>query len=276
MDIKFLDDREDGLRFHRKGDVLWLSSPILDAEPWLLHGMSTRFGGVSTGHLASMNLSFAQERDHRENVEENFRRIADAIGFPPESIVMSDQTHTSNVLRVGVQDRGKGLFRRRYWTDIDGFITNEPDTVLSIFTADCVPVFLADPVHRAIGLVHSGWRGTAARISEVAVQEMGYAFRSRPEDMIASIGPCICRDCYEVSADVAEQFPAEVVRDRGNGKYDLDLMEANRRILEETGIPRQAISMPDICTCCNPDLLFSHRATGGKRGNMGSFLMIRG
>ena len=167
------------------------------------------------------------------------------------------------------------------WTDVDGLITDEPGLLLGTFYADCVPLYFVDPVHRAIGLSHSGWRGTVARMGAVTLRAMSDAFGSRPQDVVCAIGPSICQACYEVSEDVAEQFLAEfsgadetLLYSTGGGKYQLNLWEANRRVLLESGILPEHLQITDLCTCCNPHNLFSHRYTGGRRGNLGAFLML--
>ena len=273
MDIKWRHDDPEGMALHRKHGLLWLSFPSLDREDWLKNGFSTRFGGVSRGDQASMNLSYSHE-ENAENVRENFRRIAAAIGFPPEKLVCTAQTHTTNVMRVGSADCGRGFSRERGWSDVDGLITDEPGVVLATFYADCVPLYFVDPEHRAIGLSHSGWKGTAAKMGKVTIERMTKEFGSDPAKMKAAIGPSICQSCYEVSEDVARQFPNCFAISKGNGKYLLDLQGANRAIMAEAGIPVSQIQLPNLCTCCNPDLLFSHRATKGKRGGMAAFLEI--
>ncbi len=163
---------------------------------------------------------------------------------------------------------------------MDGMITNEPGLMLATFYADCVPLFFVDPVKRAVGLSHSGWKGTAGKMGRCTVEAMVREFNSRPEDILAAIGPSICADCYEVSGDVIlefeKSFGAEAVESfsirKGNGKYQLDLWEANRYVLLEAGIRPEHMAVTDICTCCNPDKLFSHRASHGKRGNLAAFL----
>ena len=232
-------------------------------------------------------------------MRENFRRVAEELGVPAERFVFTDQTHTANVRVVTEADAGKGLTRPKDYRDTDGLVTNVPEIVLSAFTADCVPVFLADPVHRPIGLVHSGWRGTAGRISEKALRIMAEQYGTDPADVVAAVAPSICQDCYEISRDVAEVFGKEfagheediltsplqksgtddpVTKYLASGhpddKFHLDLWETNRIVLEEAGVLPSHIAVTDICTCCNPDLLFSHRASHGKRGNLGAFLMI--
>ncbi len=246
-----------------------------------VHAFTTREGGASRGIFSTMNLSFSRG-DDREAVLENYRRLAEALGTKPEDFVCSDQTHTTNVKRVGAAERGMGIFKERAYQDVDGLITDEPGIVLSTFYADCVPLFFIDPVHRAIGLSHSGWRGTVRRMGEQTLLAMKREFGTRPQDVAAAVGPSICRDCYEVSEDVAEEFArefagheAEILTDKGGGKYLLDLWKSNAIVLKDAGILPEHLAVTDICTCCNERLLFSHRASGGKRGNLGAFLMLK-
>ncbi len=275
------------VRIHREGGLVYLTFPALEKAGIGKHLFSTRLGGVSEGCLGSMNLSYTRG-DVDSRVDENFRRIAKAMGKTPDDFVFTYQTHTTNVRAVTKEDRGKGLTRERDYEDVDGLITREAGIVLSSFFADCVPLFFADPVKRAIGLAHSGWKGTAGKIGRAVVRAMTEQFGSDPADMTAVIGPSICGDCYEIGADVAEQFQAAftdgggcdaencgpLLREKGDGKYLLNLWEANRRVLREAGISPEHIGITDICTCCNPDFLFSHRASHGKRGNLGAFFMI--
>ena len=170
-----------------------------------------------------------------------------------------------------------------YYTDVDGMITNVPGLVLATFYADCVPLFFIDPLHKAVGLSHSGWRGTVGKIGKVTVEKMTEEFQTDPSELYAAIGPSICQDCYEVSEDVIDQF-REAFEEKywdvlfyrkPDGKYQLNLWEANRRIFLDAGIKEERISMPGICTCCNPLFLYSHRASHGKRGNLGAFITVR-
>lgn len=270
------------IRVHEKNGVTWLAYPKLEEQEAFLHGFSTRLGGVSREHLYSMNLSFARG-DREENVRENFRRIAAAIGFKAENMVFTHQTHTTNVRKVTKKDCGKGFTKERDYTDVDGLITNDPEVVLTTFYADCVPIYLLDPVRKAIGLCHSGWRGTVGKISQVVIRRMQEEYGSNPADILAAVGPSICQDCYEVSEDVIERFRnsfqekywTELFYQKDNGKYQLNLWKANEKILEDAGILEENISVTDICTCCNPQFLYSHRASKGQRGNLAAFLMIR-
>ena len=283
MEIKWDEDTKVHMKVKEKDGVAYLAYPAFERFSWCCHGFSTRIGGVSQGIYSSMNLSF-QRGDRKEDVEENYRRISRVIGFDLERTVCSQQTHTVNIRQVGEEDGGKGILRPLDYQDVDGLITDIPGMTLAASFADCVPLFFVDPVHKAVGLAHSGWRGTARRMGSHMVQAMKEAFGSKPEELYAAIGPSICQGCYEVSEDVAEIFREEFPSQAGekkllyrkeNGKYQLNLWRANEIILLEAGIPEGQISFPGICTCCNPDFLFSHRASKGKRGNLSAFLGVR-
>ena len=188
--------------------VPFLSYPMLEETGIVNHGFSTRLGGVSKGCWATMNISTTRG-DDPEDVRENQRRIAGAIGVQPEDMTFTNQTHTTNVRLVTEADRGKGFDRERDYTDVDGLITDTPGLMLVTIYADCVPLYFVDPVHKAVGLSHSGWKGTVHRIGKVTLERMKEAFGTRPEDVQAAIGPSICQDCYEVSEDVAQAFMDE-------------------------------------------------------------------
>lgn len=282
MKILWHQENMPHMNVRKNKGVTYLTWPEFEKIPGFVHGFSTRLGGVSEGIYSSMNLSFTRG-DKEEAVRENYNRISAALGFSPEDIVTSDQTHTANVRVITAEDRGNGITKPRPYTDVDGMITNVPGLVLATFYADCVPLYFADPVHKAVGLSHSGWRGTAAGIGAVTVKELQKHYGTRPEDIYAAIGPSICQDCYEVSEDVIlefqKTFSSELWKDifyrKENGKYQLNLWEANRQILLGAGILPEHISMPNLCTCCNPEFLYSHRASQGKRGNLGAFLGIK-
>lgn len=286
MKIIRKDEKHPVLKQNRMGELEYLTYPMLEKTGIVTHMVSTRLGGASRGMFATMNYSYTRG-DEKEAVDENYRRTARVFGAAADAFVCSDQTHTANVRAVTQEDRGKGVTRAKDYRDVDGLVTNVPGLILSTFYADCVPLLFVDPVRRAIGCSHSGWRGTAAEMGRVTVETMAKEYGSAPEDILAAVGPSICQDCYEVSGDVAEQFkalfsqekyafvdPQAVVLDKGNGKYQLDLWEANRAVLLSAGILREHISVTDICTCHNPDYLFSHRASRGKRGNFGAFIML--
>ena len=269
------------LDYKTEGQAPYLSFPNLEETGLVKQGFSTKLGGVSQGKFASMNLTFTRG-DNPDHVLENYKRMAEALGVGRERMVLSYQTHTTNVRLVTEEDAGKGISKERDYKDVDGLITNVPGITLVTFYADCVPLYFLDPVRKAIGLSHSGWRGTVSRMGEVTVKKMGEAFGSKPEDMIACIGPSICKDCYEVGSEVAGEFMSgfdrkyweEILEDLGNGKYLLDLWRANEIVLEEAGVKKEHIQVTDICTRCNSDYLFSHRVTGDERGNLGAFLSL--
>lgn len=274
------------LKQNRAGEMEYLTFPKLEETGIVTHMVSTRLGGVSCGIYASMNYSY-NRGDDPAAVDENFRRTAAVFGTGPDAFVCSDQTHTTNVRMVTEKDRGKGVTCPKDYSDVDGLITDVPGLILSTFYADCVPLLFVDPVRRAIGCSHSGWRGTVAEMGRVTVEKMAQAYGSRPEDIVAAVGPSICQECYEVSADVAGQFEAlfsrasyhfvnmdEILYEKKNGKYQLNLWKANEAVLLGAGIRKENLSVTDICTCHNPDYLFSHRASRGKRGNFGAFLML--
>lgn len=278
--IKLNKESGSTTRINFNNGVPYISYRILDDIPWLKNAVSTRLGGVSKDYLASMNLGF-NRGDLDENVIRNHEIFANVIGVNPKNIVTGNQTHTTNVKVVTKDDCGKGIYRDRNYTDIDGLITNEKGIVLATYYADCVPLLIVDTKNKAIGLSHSGWRGTVGKIGKVTIEKMGELYGTKPEDIVACIGPSICQKCYEISEEVAVQFKEvfpdnikEILIDKGNGKYQLDLWECNRINFKEAGVLPENIKVTDICTCHNTDVLFSHRGHNGKRGNLGAFLSI--
>ena len=257
-------------------DVPFLTYPLLEHTDVVTHGFSTRLGGVSTGYCSTMNISTTRGDDPKA-IEENKRRLATAIGVDADSFTYTNQTHTTNVAVVEPKDRG------RRFLETDGLVTNVPGICLVTFYADCVPLYFVDPVKKAIGLSHSGWRGTVHKMGKVTVETMRDAYGTRPEDVIAAIGPSICQDCYEVSEEVIEQFRnnfekslwSELFYQKENGKYQLNLWKANQVVLMEAGIKKEHIAVTNVCTHCNPDIFFSHRTTGEKRGNLSALLALK-
>ena len=259
-----------------------LHYPLLEQTGIVEHCFTTRLGGVSEDIFSTLNFSFARG-DKPEAVLENYRRVAEVFGKTTDDFVCTDQTHTTKVLRVGKEACGYGVTKEKPYTDVDGLITNEPGIILSTFYADCVPLYFVDTVNKAIGLSHSGWRGTVGRMGQKTLEAMKEAFGTNPADVYAAIGPSICQDCYEISEDVAVHFYEEfqghgdaILYNKGNGKYQLDLWKANEIVMLEAGILQEHLAVTNICTCCNSEVLFSHRASHGKRGNLAAFLMLKG
>ena len=268
---------------HKSGKIKYLTFESLDKLGCVTDVFTTREGGVSTGYHSSMNLAFTNG-DEPERVEENYRLIAPVIGVGVDHIVRTHQTHTTNVVRVtGDMVYDDGCLHDQGYTDVDGLITDIPGIALATFYADCVPLYFVDPVRRAIGLSHSGWRGTVAGMAGVTVRAMSEAFGSDPADIYAAIGPSISKANYEVSEEVAQEFvrvfgeESDRICEAGvkHGKYQLDLWEANRIMMIRAGISEDHIELSGLCTYDHSDMLFSHRASGGKRGNMAAFLVLK-
>lgn len=259
-------------------NVVHLTFPILE-QAGLRHGFSTRLGGVSEGIFSSMNLSFTRG-DKEEHVRENYRRMGEALGFDPNRLVFSDQVHETRIYDVREEDAGRGIIKERV-IGIDGLATDIAGIPMVTFYADCVPLIFYDPVRKAVAMAHSGWRGTVARIGQKMAEHLKEHYHCCIEDILVVVGPSICQDCYEISEDVASEFETEFGKkaelflvNNQNGKYHLDLWKANEVVLLEAGIQKDNLSISGICTCCNKELLFSHRASQGKRGNLGAFVML--
>jgi YfiH family protein len=330
-------------------EVEYLTFPSFEKFDFLYHGFSTRIGGISDGIYSTMNLTFSTG-DDRDRIIENYRIFCSAIGIEAESLVFGDQTHTCNVISVGAEDRGKGIFKTKTWHDVDGLITDSLGTSLVTLYADCVPLFFVDPVNKVVATSHAGWRGTVGGIAAKTVAEMKRLYNSNPEDIYAAIGPSIGFCCFETDESVAKEFlalPSEIIdncitakiyeyENTNNGKtvnncentnnskivnnceitnnsetanngksksnsenknyfentnigdniinvdninttnkYYINLQNINRNFMIAEGIPQNQIEIADICTKCNHEWLFSHRATNGRRGGMAGVIGIR-
>ena len=294
---KKLRRKVDHMTYHCDNGVEWFSFPILDQFDFIVNGYSTRVGGVSAGDVGTMNLSLAREvamhmevpeEECRAKLRENHERLAAAVGYTTDALIFSNQTHTDNIRIMQDIDRGNGFVRPNEYHDTDGMMTDITGQALMTFYADCVALLLVDPVHKAIANVHSGWRGTIKGIGSKAVRMMREVYGSDPSKLVAAIGPSICWDCFEVSEDVAQAFmdryDASLHKDlvktgrlteSGEQKYHVNLQRSCMENFLEAGLKKQNISLPDLCTACNKDYLFSHRASFGKRGNQAAVLMLR-
>lgn len=273
-------DEEEKLKAVIKGEIPCLVAEAFERTGKVEHCFTTRLGGCSTGIYESLNFSFVRG-DDPQHVTENYRRIAQALQCKVEDLVATKQTHTTNIRIVTEADRGKGIVCPTDYDDVDGLVTDCKEITLAGFIADCVPILFLDPVKNVIGFAHSGWRGTAGKIGEKMVDLMREKFQCESSNIMAVIGPSICRDCYEVSEDVAmvfaDLFKEDTVLTPGvaEGKYQLDLWKANAVILRQAGLPEENITVTDVCTCHNPKLMFSHRASKGQRGNLGAFIKLK-
>ena len=249
---------------------------LVSSEIAVPHAFTTRLGGVSTGHLSSLNLTVGRG-DTMENVEENIRILAHGVGFDPEKIVLTRQIHSS-IVRVVTEKDCLGLCHQAY-PQCDGLVTNEPGLSLMVFTADCTPILLWDPVTGAVGAAHAGWRGTAADIAGKTVRAMQDAFGCNPANIRAAIGPNIGFCQFETGSDVPqamkEAFGSGVepfIRPAGE-KYYVNLKEINRFALNRAGV--SSVDVSTDCTMCSPDRFWSHRATQGKRGAQGAVIQCK-
>jgi YfiH family protein len=215
------------------------------------HAITTRHGGVSSGRCESLNVSYSVG-DAAENVDENLRRAAEAIGSPREELFAAYQVHGREVALVDAETPTRPR--------CDVLITHSTARTLMLRYADCAPVLLADPKRKAVGVVHAGWRGSAVRAAGAAACALVDAFGSNPKDLIAGIGPAIGPCCYTVGADVVDAFAdrTHLLRDS-----KLDLWQANREALLEVGVPDDQIEVAGICTQCHAERFFSHRANKG-------------
>lgn len=270
----------DKLTVNNINGLEFITFPHFTACNKVRHIFSTRLGGVSRGRYYSMNLSFTNG-DDRENVLENYRRLCNAAGIDVNHLVLSRQTHTDNIRAVTSADCGTGIFKEPF-CDIDGLITNESGVALVTQYADCTPLIFCDPEKGVIASSHAGWRGTAKRIGEKTVDKMVTDYGCKRENIIAAIGPCIGKCCYEVDdpvADALKNIPYldtdKVLFKKDNNRYMLDLAGTNKQILLHAGIKESNLDITDLCTCCNSDELHSHRATHGERGNLAMIIELK-
>ncbi|MDP4108548.1 MAG: peptidoglycan editing factor PgeF [Bacillota bacterium] len=266
------------MRENYSGKLMYLTSHAMSAQDGLKHLFTSRAGGVSSGHLSSLNLGFSLG-DERENVMENYRRVCAVLGVPLESIVPARQVHGDTVKTVTEADTG--VFPPdRQRPGCDSLVTAEKGITLAVFYADCTAALFFDPKQRVIAAAHAGWRGTALKTYEKTVLAMRDRFGSRPEDMLAALSPSIGPCCYETDADVPEAL-CSALGSRAGGyikkcgqKWRVDLPGLNRMILESAGLSGGRIEDSGCCTGCMQELFWSNRKTGGKRGVSGAFITM--
>ena len=256
----------------RYGKVEYLTAEGISVP----HCFTTRFGGVSTGALSSMNIAMKLD-EKEENVAENFRILGDVLSFEIEDLVLTRQTHTDWVRPVTRADC-RGCFHRDYPV-CDALVTNTPGIALTVFTADCTPILFHDPVTGAVGAAHAGWRGTAAGIAAKTVEAMVREYGCKPEHIRAAIGPNLAKCCFETDADVPDAMLAALGREASpfieprGGKFHVDLKEINALWLKKAGV--RHIEISNDCTMCQPDRFWSHRVTKGIRGSQGAIIVCK-
>jgi YfiH family protein len=259
-------NESDGLAFY--------TFESLAAYPELTHAITTRHGGVSTGPYSSLNVGSGLGDDPTA-VDENLRRVCAALGLQRDDLTSPNQRHTANVRRVGPAERG------HIQVGCDALATDQARVPLLLRYADCVPILIYDPVHRAAAVVHSGWRGTVLGAPQAAVASLVREFDSRPEELVAAIGPSIGPCCYEVGHEVVnavrEAFSGGdgLLSMRPGGRVHLDLWAANRHWLTGCGVPTSRIEISEMCTACHTEDFYSHRAENGQTGRFAALMSLR-
>lgn len=268
---------------------LFMLESWMRRDPKLTAGFTSRHGGVSEPPYGTFNCGLHVE-DDPSRVVANRRKLAGAIGVPFAAHTYAEQVHGTSVAVIGPHEQGSGREdRESALADTDGVVTAEPGVSLNLMYADCVPLYFYDPVRRAVGLAHAGWKGTVGNIAQAAVARMQEAFGTKPSELLAAIGPSIGRCCYEVDEKVAgkvrdalngigaapEECAGVLQAGRESGKYQLGLQTMNRLLMTKAGILSSHIEVTTLCTGCSTDLLFSHRKEGGRTGRMVAWIALR-
>lgn len=259
--------------------ITWLASDGMDAAGGIAHGFSTRMGGVSEGMWAGLNLGVSRG-DDPDHVRENYRRFLAATGAREGCLAMANQVHGTTVRVVTSADWKDDPYGKVNF-EADGLMTATPGVALLVFTSDCIPVLLYDPVRRVIAAVHSGWRGTADGIVTRAVERMEDVYGCNPRDVLAAVGPGICASCFETHEDVPNAMMAAMgtsvlqhVQIKDNGKFAVDLKGICAYRLEEAGLDPAHIAVSDQCTACEPEKYWSYRKVGNDRGSMAALIQL--
>jgi hypothetical protein len=263
----------------KKNSIPYLQSATLGQCDFLDHAFCTRNGGASLDVYKSLNMSF-REGDEEFRVQQNWSKLARSFDIPLERFLVLNQVHGDGIL-VAEAGEADAIFRTEL--NYDAIVTNRPGLAICIKTADCVPVLIADRAKKVVAAVHAGWKGTALAISAKVIRLMRKRYASRPQDILAAIGPSIGLCCYEVDHFTAEAFREQKDNESflfpstvKSSKWMVDLPEANRRQILDCGIPEENIESSGYCTMCNQNIFFSHRGSGGITGRQISFMMIRG
>ena len=260
--------------------VSYITFPSLSRYPELFHLFTTRLGGVSEGPYTSLNLGLGSD-DTRNNIQQNYEILSNALSLDLDKIVRGYQTHTINIRAVSEENKGKLWAERPEFMDVDGLITDQIDIALMTFHADCIPIYYYDPVKKVIGMAHAGWRGTLANMAGAMTNRMVQEFGSDPADLVAVVGPSLGQCCFEVDPDVAEEFLSansayeEYVGEKWKEKYHIDLWGITKFQLQESGLAPQNVEISGLCTKCHQDLFFSHRGQKGESGRMVGMIMLK-
>lgn len=255
-------------------DRMYFKSELLEEMPEIVHCFTSKNGGESRGKISGLNLGFRVGDDYNAVVA-NYRLVAKDLGFSEKRMTAAKQTHSTDIVVVTDENAGSGVSRLSETFEADGLVTNLCNTPVGIFYADCVPILLVDNSAGVVAAVHSGWRGTVGNIAENAIKVMCEKFGALPENIIAAIGPSIGPCCFETGAEVATEFDEDLCKSLPDGKFKVDLWEANRRILLGCGVLPENIDVFGLCTICRNDILYSYRTHKDKTGRMGAFIMIK-
>ncbi|MDF2521590.1 MAG: pgeF [Clostridia bacterium] len=267
-------------KIHQRDSLVYLTIPNFDSSGLVKHCFTTRRGGASEGIYNSLNTSLIKD-DIRENVIKNLDTVCSAIGIDYRKLVLSDQVHGDEVRVVTEADIGKGITRESDIKKVDALITNVPGVPLITFYADCVPVFILDPVNKAVGLAHSGWKGTTLKIAAKTIRKMSDTFGTKPEDCLVGIGPSIEMKCFEIKEDAAQIFRNSFadwelfMQRKDEEHYTADLWQAILLTLKEIGVQEKNITISGLCTCCNEELFFSHRRDKGRTGSLSAIIELK-
>ena len=269
--MEFMEKVEQG--------VTYLAAPAFDAAGGVAHGFSTRLGGVSEGIWASLDLGVSCG-DDPDRVRENHRRFFAAIGADGDKLALTNQVHGGEIRAVTSADWKRDVYDKPDY-EADGLVTATPGVILKVTAADCLPILFYDPVRRVIAAVHAGWRGTASGIAGSAVERMCQIYGSRPEDILAAIGPGISQCCFETHEDVPNAMMAalgasalQCMEVKETGKFAVDLKGLNRMRLLAAGLTEEHIALCADCTACLPDKYWSHRKMGTARGSMAAAIQL--
>lgn len=244
------------------------------------HAFTSKLGGVSQEDYAELNLGL-HVADKEDDILENRRLISNILNYDSKELVAAKQIHSDQIKVISSNDKGKGaLDYQTAIEDTDALITNEPGILLTSYYADCTPILILDPVKKAIGLAHAGWKGTVLKIAQKTVLKMKEVYQTIPEDILVGIAPAIGQCCYQVDSRVIEPLKEnfnnwqELIKEDGKDRWRLNMALANQVQLEEIGVKTENIIQSELCTCCNSDLFFSYRRDQGKTGRMASMIKL--
>ncbi|OGO77693.1 MAG: hypothetical protein A2Y23_10275, partial [Clostridiales bacterium GWB2_37_7] len=267
-------------KIHKNGELVYFTIPSFDKTEMVKHCFTTRQGGISRGIYYSLNTSLTKN-DEREHVLVNLNRVCSVIGIDYKNLVFSNQVHGDEIRVVIEADKGKGITRESDIVNIDALITNVVGIPMITYYADCVPVFILDPIKKAVGLVHSGWKGTTQKIAVKTIEKMRQTYGTRPQDCLIGIGPSIEMQCFEIKEDTALLFKKSFsnrkafMKQKDEEHYIVDLWLSVKLMLIELGVLEENISISGFCTCCNEDLFFSHRRDKGNTGSLSAIIELR-